>query len=132
MTLCKWLVAVCFGLALINASAAPASKAKEQSGLTGSISFYSEYFRGKRTANGERFDPDAMTLAHRSLPFGTQVKVTNLRNGRSVLLRVNDRGPFVRARIADVSKAAARALGFLRKGVTRAKLEVIDVPRKTP
>lgn len=90
----------------------------------GSISFYGPGFHGKRTANGERFNAQALTMAHRTLPFGTMVRVTNLRNGRSVVLRVNDRGPWARGRIADVSVAAARALGMHGHGVVRARLEV--------
>jgi rare lipoprotein A len=91
----------------------------------GLISFYGPGFHGKRTASGERFDAQALTMAHRTLPFGTQVRVTNLRNGRSVLLRVNDRGPWARGRIADVSAAAAKRLGMHGHGVVRARLEVV-------
>lgn len=83
----------------------------------GSASWYS--LPGNRTANGERMNPSAMTAAHRSLPFGTKVKVTNRRNGRSVTVRINDRGPFIKGRIIDVSKAAARELGFVRAGHTQ-------------
>jgi rare lipoprotein A len=67
---------------------------------------------GKKTASGERMNPSAMTAAHRTLPFGSHVRVTNKRNGRSVTVRINDRGPFVRGRVIDLSPAAARALGF--------------------
>jgi rare lipoprotein A len=69
-------------------------------------------YSGARTANGERARPEGMTAAHRTLPFGTMVQVTNRRNGRSVVVRINDRGPFVRGRVIDVTPAAARALGF--------------------
>lgn len=75
------------------------------------------------TASGERMDPSAMTAAHRSLPFGTRLEVTNRRNGRSVVVRVNDRGPFVGGRILDLSKAAAAELGFVRAGHTKVCLE---------
>ncbi|MXN64685.1 septal ring lytic transglycosylase RlpA family protein [Stappia sp. GBMRC 2046] len=75
-----------------------------------------------RTASGVMANPEAMTAAHRSLPFGTQVKVENLSNGKSVVLKIVDRGPFVRGRVIDVSRRAARELGFLRKGVTRVKV----------
>lgn len=85
----------------------------------------SYYVSGKKTANGERFNPEAMTAAHRSLPFGTQVRVRNLRNGSSVVVRINDRGPFTRGRIIDVSKAAARKLGFVRQGVVRVEISVL-------
>jgi len=75
------------------------------------------------TASGERASPNTMTAAHRSLPFGTQVKVTNLRNGHAVTVRINDRGPFVGGRVIDVTRAAAAKLGFVGAGVTKVKLE---------
>ena len=74
------------------------------------------YALGSRTASGERMNPSAMTAAHRSLPFGTKVRVTNKRNGKSVVVRINDRGPFIRGRILDLSKGAAHQLGFVRAG----------------
>ena len=92
----------------------------------GKISYYATRFAGRPTASGELFDPEAMTMAHPHLPFGTLVRVTTLRTGRSVVLTVNDRGPFHGARIADVSPAAARLLGMIRKGLVRARLEVLD------
>src|SRR5215212_12124824 len=77
---------------------------------TGMASVYA--YSGSKTASGERANPGALTAAHRTLPFGTQVRVTNKRNGRSVLVRINDRGPFTRGRVIDVTPAAARVLGF--------------------
>jgi rare lipoprotein A len=91
----------------------------------GRVSWYGPGFHGRRTANGEVFDTNELTMAHRTLPFGTEVRVTNLTNGRSVVLRVNDRGPYVRGRIADLSHAAAMRLGFVDHGITRARIEVI-------
>ena len=91
----------------------------------GKVSLYGVNFAGKTTASGERFDPDAFTMAHRTLPFGTRVRVTNLQNHRSVEVRVNDRGPTVRGRIADISAAAARALGMTEDGVIDATLQVV-------
>lgn len=76
------------------------------------------YALTSRTASGERMNPAAMTAAHRSLPFGTKIKVTNQRNGRSVVVRINDRGPFVRGRMLDLSRAAANKLGFIGAGHT--------------
>lgn len=86
----------------------------------------SYYHEGQRVAchNG-RFNPEAMTAAHRTLPCGTKIKVTNKRNGKSVLLTVNDRGPFIKGRIVDVSRAAARALGMISAGIAPVSLEVI-------
>jgi rare lipoprotein A len=89
-------------------------------------SYYADAHHGRRTANGERFDMHALTAAHRTLPFGTRVKVTNLDNGRSVVVRINDRGPYVEGRVIDLSQAAARELRFLDRGTTRVRLEVIS------
>lgn len=83
---------------------------------TGVASFYGAGHHGRRTASGERFNRHAMTAAHRRLPFGTRVKVVNLLNGRSVTVRINDRGPFHRGRNLDVSEGAARVLGFVARG----------------
>jgi len=91
----------------------------------GLASFYGRGFAGRPTATGERFNPEAMTAAHRSLPFGTRVRVTNTRNGRSVVVRINDRGPFIRNRVIDVSTAAARAIGMINSGVAQVKIEVL-------
>ena len=82
----------------------------------GEASWYGEPFHGRRTASGERFDMNALSAAHNSLPFGTRVRVRNLRNGREVVVRINDRGPHARGRIIDLSRAAARALGLIQQG----------------
>lgn len=78
---------------------------------------------GKKTASGEIYRSSKLTAAHRTLPFGTEVKVTNLSNGRSVKVRINDRGPYKKGRIIDLSKAAARKLGLLQKGIATVKIE---------
>jgi rare lipoprotein A len=95
----------------------------------GLASFYTE---GQQTANGERFDPYAMTAAHRTLPFGTQLRVTNVSTGRSVTVRVNDRGPYIKGRVVDLSYSAAMALGMVHSGVANVKLDVVRLasPRK--
>jgi rare lipoprotein A len=95
---------------------------------TGIASFYASRFDGRRTASGERHDADALTAAHPRLAFGTRVRVTNLENRRSVVVRINDRGPFARGRIIDLSQRAARTLGFLRAGLAQVAVEVIDRP----
>jgi rare lipoprotein A len=82
------------------------------------------YALGGRTANGERNNPSAMTAAHRSLPFGTRVRVENLRNGKFVVVRINDRGPFARGRVIDLSRAAAQQIGMLKSGTARVRLVV--------
>lgn len=99
--------AFCCGCALL--SAAPAMAA---CGGEGMASAYSAGHVGRPTASGERLQPEALTAAHRSLPFGTMVRVTHRRNGRTVTVRINDRGPFLRGRIIDLSPTAAQALGF--------------------
>jgi rare lipoprotein A len=92
----------------------------------GTVSWYGAQFQHQQTANGERFDMAALTMAHPTLPFGTRVRVTNLGNGRSVVVRVNDRGPFIGHRIADVSRGAAALLGMLNRGVARVRMEALD------
>ena len=92
---------------------------------TGLASFYHAAFHGRRTASGEPFDRHALTAAHKTLPFGTLVRVINLRNERSVVVRVNDRGPRQNNRLIDVTPRAARELGFLATGMTWVRLEVI-------
>jgi rare lipoprotein A len=88
----------------------------------GIASYYGQKFNGRKTASGERYSHGAMTAAHRSAPFGSQIRVTNLSNGRSVVVRVNDRGPWVRGRIVDVSGVAARQLGMTGRGLTRVRV----------
>ena len=88
-------------------------------------SFYGKKFHGKQTANGEIFDMNKLTCAHKSLPFGTLLKVTNEDNGNSVVVRVNDRGPFVQGRDLDLSYAAAKKIGLVSEGVKKLKVEVL-------
>ena len=92
---------------------------------TGVASFYGHECKGQRTASGERFDPNQLTAAHRTLPFGTRVKVTNLDNGQHCVVRINDRGPYARGRVLDLSRAAARKLGFEREGTAFVRLQVL-------
>lgn len=92
---------------------------------TGEASWYGQEFHGKPTANGERYDMNALTAAHRTLPMPSHVRVTNLENGRSLVLRVNDRGPFAKNRIIDVSRRAAQLLGFETQGVTRVRVQAV-------
>jgi rare lipoprotein A len=89
---------------------------------TGRASWYS---LTSRTASGERCDPGALTAAHPSLPFGTKVKVENLKNGRTIVVRINDRGPFVGGRIIDLTRAAARKLGFVTAGIAKVRVTVL-------
>ena len=91
----------------------------------GMASWYGRELQGRRTASGERFDRRGMTAAHRTLKFGTRVRVTRLKNNRSVVVRINDRGPFSKGRIIDVSEAAARSLDMIDAGVTKVRIEVV-------
>jgi rare lipoprotein A len=94
--------------------------------MVGMASFYSQGDAGGTiTATGKRFNHNAMTAAHRTLPFGTRVRVTNLRNGRSVVVTINDRGPYTGGRIIDLSRGAARAIGMINSGVARVRLQVL-------
>nr|WP_298415863.1 septal ring lytic transglycosylase RlpA family protein [uncultured Halomonas sp.] len=92
----------------------------------GQASYYSDIYQGRRTASGERYDRSAMTAAHPILPFGSRVAVTNLDNGREVVVRINDRGPFVRGRIIDLSYRAAERLGMIRSGVVPVRISGIE------
>ncbi|PKL24709.1 MAG: septal ring lytic transglycosylase RlpA family lipoprotein [Spirochaetae bacterium HGW-Spirochaetae-3] len=118
-----WLAAFWLAAALVPAVAQAAFVE------TGVASWYGEPFHGRRTANGEVFDMRAMSAAHKSLPFGTLVRVTNLADGQSVVVRINDRGPFVAGRIIDLSKAAAVTIGLDRSGTAR--VEIRSVPAGT-
>jgi rare lipoprotein A len=92
----------------------------------GVASYYGRRFHGRRTANGERFDMNALTAAHKTLPFGSRVRVIIPRNGASVVVRINDRGPFVRGRHIDLSRRAAEEIGIVRSGHGRVELELLD------
>jgi rare lipoprotein A (peptidoglycan hydrolase) len=104
-------------------AAAPASAAVRGKPTFGLVSYYSH---GGKTASGEPFDAHELTAAHRTLPFGTRVRVTSVDTGRSVTVRINDRGPFVRGRTIDVSRAAAQSLGIVDRGVGKVKLDVLQ------
>jgi rare lipoprotein A len=93
--------------------------------MQGHASWYGPGFHGRRTANGERFDQNGFTAAHKTLPFGTKVKVTNINNGQSVVVRINDRGPFIRGREIDLAKGAAQQIGLVSSGVANVRLEVL-------
>lgn len=94
----------------------------------GIASWYGPGFDGQRTANGEIYDMNGISAAHKTLPFGTIVRVVDLETGRSVVVRINDRGPFIKGRIIDLSKGAAQALGIVAKGVTKVGLRILRWP----
>ncbi len=93
--------------------------------MTGIASWYGRRFMGKKTASGEIFDPEKMTAAHRRLPMGTIIKVTNLKNGREIVVRINDRGPYIPGRIIDLSRAAARQMDMIKRGLAPVRMEII-------
>jgi len=96
----------------------------------GYASWYGGKFHGRLTASGERFDTNMLTAAHKTLPFGTIVKVTNIANGRFTFVRINDRGPFVAGRIIDLSRAAAQEIGMLSMGVARVRIDIVSMGKK--
>ena len=118
---CLWALAAC------GATPAPGVR------YEGTAAFYSDKLHGRKTASGEPYDKNALTAAHRTLPFGTVVKVTNLTNMRSVKVRINDRGPFGDGdRIIDLSRRAAETLDMIRSGVVPVHVEIIEMPDSAP
>jgi rare lipoprotein A len=115
------------GCAHRPATAGPQASGPVEQGLA---SFYADSLRGRPTASGAPYDPAALTCAHRSLPFGTRVQVTELARGRSVVVTVNDRGPFVAGRVIDLSRAAAAALGIVERGVVKVRVEPLQARRE--
>ncbi|AZD06350.1 Rare lipoprotein A [Pseudomonas chlororaphis] len=115
-------------LALLSLLAGCASQVIDPRGYdkTGVASYYGAKHHGKRTASGEPFNQHGMTAAHRELPFGTRVKVTNLNNDKSVVVRINDRGPHTRGRLIDLSRAAAQQLGMIRSGTAKVRVQAIS------
>jgi rare lipoprotein A len=113
---------------VIKTSGQPSNHKKRKSNpyQVGTASWYGQQFQGKETASGEPFDMQDFTAAHLTLPLGTFLKVTNLRNGRTVVVRINDRGPVVDGRIIDLSYNAARALGFSQRGLQQVRLDLIQ------
>ena len=104
--------------------------AKNKRVQIGKGSWYGKRFQGKRTANGERYNMYSYTAAHRTFPFNSMVKVTNLKNGRSIIVRINDRGPYHRGRIIDLSYLAAKKLGYAKRGVAKLKIKLLYRQKK--
>ena len=103
---------------------APSSAAFVEDGIA---SYYAEEFHGRKTSNGETYDMNDLTAAHQTLPFGSIVKVTNKATGRSVIVRINDRGPFLKDRIIDLSRAAAEKIGMIGSGTAEVHLEILEL-----
>ena len=128
MNLCRLNYVFSFILTLIfalNLSAFASGTGKTQ---TGTASWYGSKYHGKRSSNGEIYNKNKMTAAHPSLPFGTEVKVTNLSNNQVVVVRITDRGPFGKHRIIDLSEAAARKIGMIRSGTAKVTMEILSKP----
>ena len=106
-------------------SAVPTAASAGSKNISGAASYYGKRFHGRRTANGESFNMNSMTAAHKTLPFGTKVKVTNRSNGKSVVVRINDRGPYVGGRVIDLSRAAAARIGMIHSGTARVSIAVL-------
>ncbi len=125
-TLAVLLLAIAPCATAQTAAPAAAPAAAATSGASeGKVAYYGRKFAGRKTASGERFDPNAMTMAHKTLPFGTLVRVTNVKNKKSVVVRVNDRGPTQPDRIGDLSAAAAKRIGMTRSGVIEASFQTV-------
>ncbi|MBV5309884.1 septal ring lytic transglycosylase RlpA family protein [Chromatium okenii] len=109
------------------------SDAQAGSGQTqkGMASYYHDRFHGRKTASGQRYNRNRFTAAHKTLPLGTKLEVTNTRNGRSIVVQVNDRGPFAKGRVLDLSREAASELGMLSRGVARIEYRVVSSPART-
>lgn len=126
----RWLAGFCCALvylALHGCGSAPKVGASQPVGHTesGMASFYGNEFQSRKTSNGERFDQGKLTAAHRTLPFGTRLRVTNTQNSKSVVVRVNDRGPFAKGRILDLSSSAFKTIANLNAGVIPVRIEII-------
>ena len=129
---CGLALSACTPAARSGSAPAPPQTQPLPPSSSGYASWYGPGFAGKLTANGEVFDPSQLTAAHKTLPFGTQVRVTNLNNGRSVVVRINDRGPFVGGRVIDLSRRAAEMIDMIGSGTAPVRLELLNVSGSAP
>lgn len=122
-----YIFAIFVSLALVNCAKTTTQSSPQWIGFkeSGKASYYAMKYQNRKTASGERFNQWSKTAAHKKLPFGTMVKVTNIKNGKSVVVRINDRGPFVKGRIIDLSRSAFSNIGDIDSGILRVKIEVI-------
>ncbi|MEA3640554.1 MAG: septal ring lytic transglycosylase RlpA family protein [Lamprobacter sp.] len=118
-------------LFLLASASSPLMAAKPGQVMTGVASYYHDSLHGNKTASGKIYNKHQLSAAHKTLPLGTRVRVTEPKSGRSVVLVVNDRGPFVKGRIIDLSRRAASELGMLKKGLTKVKVEILSVPGRS-
>lgn len=126
------LIAILLGAFLSSCATYREGKASPTFSTEGYASWYGPGFHGRRTANGERYNQNALTAAHKSLPFDTKVRVINLENDREVIVRINDRGPYVRGRIIDLSKKAAKELAMLGSGTAKVRIESLTFKKAPP
>jgi rare lipoprotein A len=123
----KWqyLFVLIYTFSMLIAVSAFAQKENKKA-LRGTASFYANKFEGRKTTSGEKYRKDSLTAAHKTLPFGTRVRVTNLNNNKSVVVKINDRLPKKSKRVIDLSRAAATELDFIRQGLTKVEIEVVE------
>lgn len=123
----KIFIFVLIFLLQVSCSSIKTKSQRDLVGFTevGQASYYAMKYQFKKTASGEKFNQHAKTAAHKKLPFGTKIKVTNVNNGKSVVVKINDRGPFIKGRIIDLSKSAFKQIGDIDKGVINVRIEVI-------
>lgn len=115
---------------LISVPMSAAAKVMPGDTQKGIASYYHDSLHGNKTASGEVYNKRISSAAHKSLPIGTRVRVTRLSSGKSIIVRINDRGPFVKGRIIDLSRRAARELGIIKSGIANVKLEVLSIPKR--
>ena len=113
---------------LLATLAAPSFAAQPGQVLTGIASYSHDSLQGNKTASGQIYDKRKMSAAHKTLPLGTRVRVTDKRTGKSIVVRINDRGPFVKGRIIDLSRKAAQELGIIQRGISPVKVEILSLP----
>jgi rare lipoprotein A len=125
----KKILTICLGLLEASCAGEPSVTASSSTSYVKNNSYHGQaswYQKGKRTADGQRFNPDKYSVAHRTLPFGTMLRLTNVENGNTIYAVVNDRGPFVKSKEIDVSRGAAKALGFFHSGTAKLLIEVLS------
>jgi rare lipoprotein A len=115
---------------LISLPMSASARVKKGHTQKGIASYYHDALHGRKTASGEVYNKRILSAAHKSLPLGTKVRVTKVSNGKSIVVRVNDRGPFVKGRIIDLSRRAARKLGIISSGVAKVQVEVLSIPKR--
>ena len=124
------LLTLTIAAALISLPTFASARVKAGHTQEGMASYYHDRFQGRRTASGERYRKGVLSAAHKTLPLGTKVRVTKLSTGKSVIVKINDRGPYAKGRVIDLSRRAARNLGIIKRGVAKVEVEVLSVPKK--